>query len=157
MGTGASRDTYLCRVGECDDGETVIILHGTEDSAAGMLDYIQNTQTHAFLRLAVFGRGRCVSTHGARDIDNETEIQGCPSTGLLLLSDGLARGSNSNKEAFARVFMKSDPKGHILTARRGLIGWWSFRIDVHHCRLMVRSISQGVGLGGVGLVSGSWE
>ena len=129
-----TRDTYLCRVGKCDNGETVIVLHGTEDSAAGVLDYIQNTQAHALLGIAIFCRGRCIGTHRARDIDNETEVQGCASTGLLLVGDGLARGSHSNEQAFTRIFMKSDSEGNILTTRRGLIGRRGVRIDVHHCR-----------------------
>ena len=135
---GENRDTHLCGVGECDDGETVIVLHGTEDSAAGMLDYIQNVQTRAALGLAVFAQTRCISTHGARDIDNEAEIQRCASARVLLFGDGFARGSNSNEQAFACVFMKSDPEGHVFTARRGLIGWRSVRIEVLHCRRLSR-------------------
>ncbi len=135
---GMSRDTHLCRVGECDDGEAVIIPHRTEDSAAGMLDYIQNVQTCVLLALAVFAQTRCISSHGARDINDKAEIQGCTSARVLLFSDGFARGSNSNKETFAHVFMKSDPEERILTARGGLISWRSVRIEVHHCTSMGR-------------------
>ena len=74
VSAGVSRDTYLCGVGECDDGETVIILHRTEDSAAGVPDYIQNAQTRDLLGLAVFAQTRCLSRHGARDINDEAEI-----------------------------------------------------------------------------------
>ena len=136
VSAGVSRDTHLCGVGKCDDGETVIILHRTEDSAAGVLDYIQNVQTRDLLGLAVFAQTWCLSGHGARDIDNEAEIQGCASARMLLFGDGFARGCNSNEQAFARVFMKSDPEERILTARRGLISWRSVRIEVHHCKSM---------------------
>lgn len=126
-----TRGTYLCSVGECDNRETVIILHGTEDSAAGMLDYIQNAQTHALLGLAIFTRGRCISTHGTRDIYNETKVQGCAFARLLLVGDGLARGSDSNEQAFACIFTESNSEGQVLTTRRGFVGRGS--VKVYHC------------------------
>jgi hypothetical protein len=133
VGARVSRDTHLCGVAERDDGETVIILHGTEDSAAGMLHYIQNVQTRAFLGLAAFAHARCITIHGARVIDNEAEIQGCAFARVVHFDDGLARWSNSNEQAFARVFMKSDPEGHMFTARIGLMSWKSVGIEVRHC------------------------
>ena len=133
-----SRDTHLCGVGECDDRDAVIIPHRTEDSAAGVLDYIQNVQTCVLLGLAVFAQTRCISTHGSRDINDKAEIQGCAPARVLLFGDGFARGCDSNEEAFARVFMKSDPEERILTARGGLISWRSIRIEVHHCKSMGR-------------------
>ena len=138
VSTGVSIDTHLCGVGECDDGETVIILHRTEDSAAGVLDYIQNVQTRDLLGLAVFAQTKCLSRHGARDINDKTEIQGCASARVFLFCDGFARGCNSNEQAFACVFMKSDPEERILTARGGLISWRGVRIEVYHCKSMGR-------------------
>ena len=137
-GAGVSRGTYLRGVGECDDGETVVIPHRTEDSAAGVLDYIQNVQTCVLLGLAVFAQTGCISSHGARNIYDKAEIQGCASARVLLFGDGFARGCYSNEEAFARIFMKSDPEERVLTARGGLISWRSVRIEVHHCMSMGR-------------------
>jgi len=138
VGTGVSRDTNLCGVVKCDDGETVVILHGTDDSAAGVSHYIQNVQAHALLGLEVFAQTGCIRTHGARDIDNEAEIQGCASARVLLFGDRLARWSNSDQYAFARVLTNGDADGQVFTARRGLISWRSVRIEVHHYRRLGR-------------------